>query len=244
MTRLSRPRVHRESATSAGTERGRTLSRRPPAIAPLRVTDHRNILTDHAPTALRQWTQETTTDLPRVVLRIPQLGFAEPVIPFTEVVPKRTGKRRFMLAVVTIVIAILGFLLLRGERPAKQKESVPPIIDAPGWKPAVNPQQQPALSWREAPSAVPPTTSKLPGLQGSQPPVDDHILEPYTSTPTPAIVDSNAPPQGMTAPVFGERYPDYRMADRSATLDRPLSGSSPPAVIMGKEIGKVLPEIR
>jgi hypothetical protein len=217
MTRSSRPSVYREPATVAGVERGRMLSRRPPAITPLRVAGSNHTSTDYKTNVSPGLTSEPATDLPRVVLRIPQLESVEAVIPFTEVIPNRSGKRRVLLVIIAMVIAVLGFLLLRGERPAKKRESVPPLIDGPAWKPAVTPQQQPALSWPEAASTVPPTTAKLPLPQ-------DYLL------PTPDY----------------ERYSDhYRTADGRATLDRATSGSTQPAVRFDASgIGKIIPELK
>jgi len=204
---------------------------------------HGSSATDHASKASRLSVQETASDLPPVVLRIPSLAIGQHRITFTEEAPKRSGKNRVTIAMVAIVIAVLAFLLLKGDRPMNKKDSIPPIIDAPVWKPPANPPQRPATSWQEAAVATPPTTAKLPELRSTQP----AMQYPVTGSDLPVTpadaADFNPPMQTPTAPNFGDRYSEHRTADRRMSLDRVTSESSQPAVTIGREIHKIIPEI-
>jgi hypothetical protein len=160
------------------------------------------------------------------------------------VAPNRSGKNRAPIAIVVLVIAALAFLLLKGERPIKKKDSVPPIIDAPVWKPPANPPQQPAMSWQEAAAAAPPTTARLPELR-STPPAMQYPITRSDIPVTPAdAAGFNPPLQESTVPNFGDRYSGYRTVDRSMSLDRATTGPSRPAVTFEHGIQKIIPEIK
>jgi hypothetical protein len=207
MSRSSNSNAPSETASrSRRTDRPMLSPRRPPAIEPTRLAASNGLgspqtVTIEIPSAS---TRSLPADIPRVVLRIPDVT---PTLAFTEQLiannpPKGKTTRATVLAVL-VILALLGAMLV--SRGGKKAQTTPlaPQPAAPTWQSATVPSHTPIPTYREP--AGPPTSSK-PATPDITPITS---TGPNIATPTvPQSLDRSAELRTATLPDgFPPRHP-------------------------------------
>ena len=187
--------------------RGAVSPRRPPAIEPRQAPGLR-VSREAQPEPIEPRHQPLPSEVPVVVLSIPEIHAYQPDAVPTELLPRSKRQERAKLAAVAIALVLLAAVMFGGRR-NQDTTSPKPVDAAPIWQSTGMPTHQPLPVWKESVVALPPTEKPL--------------LEWTARTQE----------SGVRGPVAGGGslggYPDYRVASGENLTEQARRESLDPA---------------
>ena len=150
--------------------------------------------------------------MPPVVLRIPDVATIASATQLTNLLPKRSGKRRLLSIAIAIVLGLLVMMLFSGKGKKKIESPGPTVLEAPAWSVEETPVHQPIPTWQAPVASLPPTSATPPEESG-----------PTLMPPNQSLNAGSSLTPGERAPSYPEtdaaarnnpsdRYPDYRVS--------------------------------
>ena len=194
--------------------------RRPPALEPSRASQIDEAVDQHEPpTPHVRSTHRYSTELPFVVLRLPEV---RPIVALAEptriVMPLKAKKERVTLIAVATALVLLAALLFSGNGKKQASNPQDNLNAAPAWQTSGTPVHQPLPAWKEPIVALPPIDQMAPITP------NQFADGPYRMPPTNAQA---YPETSSPARPPADRFPNYRTADRGASWSEQARPEAP-----------------